>query len=239
MGDFTTQDIYIKFGELLDRKKVERLAETKFFKYVELPVEQIRLNNGDRETLHKKLKLLYWAVQGVQIELGYMLFHQESYNNFKRNKNPEGLELSYMTFMHHHFLAIECIYRCWERVTHILNYINTGLDKKNGYYTQIVCDIEKSENVDEALIVELKKHQRHWNRIAELRNNYSHEYSSLIDGISFQVQFSKILDSSGAPMIKIKEKRKHLNSVFTDVRKKYDYLSYFDELLKIILNLSA
>ncbi len=162
-------------ANLLEESKIANLPKDTFTKYIyEYPIpKQLSYN---QKIIQKKLKLIYWAVASIHIELGNMLIAIQSYNKFKQlqdKNNEEYTELSYMLFLHHYFLTIECIYRAWERVSRVLSFIHTKESKRNCYFHKTVQMLKDSKAYPEALLNELESHLSHWEMIKKDRNKYS------------------------------------------------------------------
>jgi hypothetical protein len=81
-----------------------------------------------------------------------------------------------------------------------------------------------SEKYPQEIILKLKCHCKHWDKIAEKRNYYSHEYSSLIHGMDLNIEISEILNYQGLPILKFSEVRSNLKSTFEEVKQKYLYI---------------
>jgi len=176
----------------------------------------------DSEILTKKFKLIYDASIGIQTELGLMLIAIESYKDFK--KDEENRLLSVSLFRHHYYICIECIYRVWERFSHVLNYIHTSNPKKKEYYNEIIDEIYKCNQYSEKVTSQLKKHQKHWSKIAEVRNLYSHENSTLLLNGDFDL--SLVVDWNGLPFPK--NVRLKWKEDFDFIKQKYEYLKKLD-----------
>jgi len=142
-----------------------------------------------------------------------------------------------MSFMHHRFLSIECVYRVWERITQVFYYIHTGKEKKQGYYGNVIDMMSKSKIYQKDIIQNLKQHQKQWDSIAKFRNYYSHEYTKLIDGINYDVSISPIIDLHGRPIFKSKETFENLKNIFNIIYKQnFLYFKKLDESLIKIIN---
>jgi len=145
---------------LFDKYKVEHLPKDVFMKYIYgYPIP--KKLSFDQRKIQNKLKLIYWAAVSIHIELGNMLIALESYNKFEQLQDENNAELSYLLFMHHYFLAIECIYRAWERISRILNFIHTKKAKCNCYYHSTISQLEGSRIYPDTLIIELNSHLPH------------------------------------------------------------------------------
>lgn len=220
---------------LFDKYKVEHLPKDVFTKYTYgYPIP--KKLSFDQEKIQKKLKLIYWAVVSIQIELGNMLIAIESYNKFKQSQDVNNAELAYLLFIHHYFLTIECIYRVWERISRVLNLIHTKKAKRNCYYHKTIAQLESSKIYPLALIVELNSHLAEWEKISNARNKYSHEYSRLTHGIDYDVRVSPIKNAQGQPIYKIEETRPTLESMFNLAKERYDYLKKLDSTLINYIN---
>ncbi|HAT1756802.1 TPA: hypothetical protein I8Y95_000967 [Legionella pneumophila] len=224
-----------------DKYQVERLCETHFSSFVAHPdnnrylqcLKRLREHNFD--ILYEKLKLMYWAVAGLQAEIAYLYIYYESFMKFKTEDNWEQLNLSLMLFSHHHFASVECVYRCWERFTHILNYLHTKNDKKEGYFGDAYKIIKDSGRYSTRLIKRLKSHQKHWDSISGKRNHYSHEYSKLIDGITYHFKISPILDIHGQPIIKSRTEYPPFKSTISYINQEYLYLKEIKKSINCVI----
>jgi len=232
-----SRNIMNKISKLWSKAELKLLSKDIFKKYLnennfpnDLP------KKIDRGKLRNKCFLLYWSVESVQIELGYMLIHLNSYNNYELNKKEKNKELAYMLFNHHQFLCVEALYRVGERFTLLLLYIyKQEDDKRNYYYQNFYNDIKDVENFSKECIQDLKNHQKHWNELAKERNMYSHAYSKLTDGINFELKHSSVLNQFGIPHISVHETRNDLESVFNNVKEKYLYLENMDKTIQLLL----
>lgn len=234
-NDFDIKIIAEKTSILFDKYKVQHLPRDIFTKYIYgYPIPKSL--SFDQEEIQNKLKLIYWAAASTQIELGNMLISVESYNKFKQSQDEINSELSYLIFMHHYFLAIECIYRVWERISRVLNLIHTKKEKRNCYYHKTIAQLENSKIYPAALIVELNSHLVEWEKISKDRNMYSHEYSRLTHGIDYAVQISEIKNTQGQSFYQIEETRPILESMFNLVKERYDYLKKLDSTLINYIN---
>lgn len=131
---------------LFDKYKVEHLPKDVFTKYISgYPIP--KKLSFDQEKIQNKLRLIYWAVASIHIELGNMLITLESYNKSKQLKDENNAELSYLLFMHHYFLTIECIYRAWERISRVLNFIHAKKAKRNCYYHKIISQLRAQKSI--------------------------------------------------------------------------------------------
>jgi len=165
-----------------------------------------------------------------------MLIAIQSYNKFKQLQDENNTELSYMLFLHHYFLTIECIYRAWERVSRVLSFIHTKESKRNCYFHKTVQMLKDSKEYPEALLNELESHLSHWEMIKKDRNKYSHEYSSLTHGIDFNVRKSPIKDIQGQSFLIYEETRPMPDSKFNVAKEQYDYLKKLDSTLINFIN---
>ncbi len=224
-------DIVSRMAVLFKQYKIRLLTQGVFLKYMhDLQVPKtIQCNNEiDNYKFIDMTRQLYWAIASVQFELGYMLIALESNKKNIKDDDDDNLFLSHMDFIHHYFLSTECLYKVWERFAVILNYIHTKQEKKNGYYANIINEIEKSKIYDSAVVKKLKKHQKQWDKIAEDRNNVSHEYSSLIHGMESEVTVSPIRDFMGNYIFKIEDKKIDLKNHFISIKNKFYQLEKLD-----------
>lgn len=223
-------------SKLLEQHNVEHIPKTTFTKYI-CGYSVPKKLSYNQEKIQDKLKLIYWATASIHIELGNMLIANHSYNKFKELKDSNNTELSYLLFMHHYFLSIECIYRTWERISRVLYFIHTKTLKRSCYYHKTISTLKESQAFSDKLINELESHLPHWERISKARNKFSHEYSRLTHGIDFEVGKSKIVNTQGKYYFQINETRFLPESIFRSVVDQYIYLKKLDEsLVKFIDN---
>ena len=81
-NEIDIQDVFDHAKKLLVHNNVENLLETTFQKYISgySDTDKIPMN---QEKIQEKLKLIYWAVVSIYIEIGNMLIAIRSYNKFK------------------------------------------------------------------------------------------------------------------------------------------------------------
>lgn len=229
-----TQMLFETYNLVLNDHKVKRIAEDNFTKYFRLTYTFNYNSAVDSSKIRTKLGLIYWAVASVQTELSNCLLHWESHDTPDLGDNAK--QLSRMMFFHHYFLSIECIYRVWERFTHILYLMHNSKEGKNGYYHTILKKIEShSSNYPQALVGSLKKHNDEWGKVKTKRNEFSHEYSNLIEGTSFEVTPLKILGPNYEQLFEVEEKTEALENYYNSAMQHYNYLEEIDKTLQSIL----
>lgn len=234
-NEINVKSIFQNAASLLEKQNVEHLPKTTFTKYIYgHPIPNGLINH--QEKIQDKLKLIYWAVSSIQIELGNMLIAMDSYNTAKETRDSNGIELSYLLFMHHYFLSIECIYRAWERVSRVLDFIHTKKYKRSCYYHKTIPILKESNVYPSTLINELESHLPAWTKISKDRNKYSHEYSKLTHGIDFEVTETVIVNTQGKSHLKIEEIRFLPESVFHSVVTQYNHLKKLDGSLIMFID---
>ena len=103
--------------------------------------------NLNKKIIFEKLSNIKWAVAESQIECGYLLmvknaFDSKNYSDTSSDSLNIRLEFDHLYFIHHYFMAIECLYRIWERLTKLLDYIFFGnINSKRMYFDNILKSI--------------------------------------------------------------------------------------------------
>lgn len=230
----SAKNFFDSFKFIFHRYNVQSLtAIDKFLNYINgySHTTSIKKNNFiDIEILDEKLKLIWHAAAGTQTEVANFLIY---YSEFKYTKPETDIHtLGRALCSHHLSLSYECIYRVWEKVTHVLYYLHYKDINKTIYYNGIVDILTQANKYEPHCISALKFHIKHWNKIAEIRNKYSHEESRLF---KYEFKPSTILNSYGLPY--------SLNEETTDFRaecntliKRYHHLLKVNETLIEFLN---
>jgi hypothetical protein len=137
-----------------------------------------------------KVTEVFWAAINVQLSLGYALFARQTCifprgikgAVFDETKIPMMMKLPELHYWHHTHHAWECIYRCWERITNVLvSACYPDQSANHIYYSTILKlltdDIRFKDNPQ---LRRLKKHEKHWNKVADIRNELTHAKSTPI-----------------------------------------------------------
>lgn len=182
----------------------------------ELSIKLTKKLKLDNEIIYEHLRNIFMAIAEVQIEYGYLLIGKESLKN-KNQKSSNindsvTLKIEHLYLQHHCYMAIECIYRIWEKLTKLLIYIYFPQNKDNIYFNNLIELFKQSDSLPSPdLIINLKKFNKHWQKIASLRNSASHKSSHLAKNYHLSIEKSVICDYFGKQIIKIQEKLPDFN----------------------------
>ena len=195
--------------------------------------------NLNKEIIFEKLSNIKWAVAESQIECGYLsivknAFDSKNYSDVPSESLNIRLEFDHLYFIHHYFMAIECLYRIWERLTKLLDYIIFGnINSKRIYFVNILKSIRDLKTLSSSKKFEsLNKLNKIWNLIANKRNNASHKSSNLAEDYILEIEPSLIYDMYENPILKVKE-------ILPDINEKIDYiintLKKSNDAIKIVI----
>ena len=116
-------------------------------------VDNARKLNLDSDEAKEKARDIWFAIASVQLSLGYMLVAVDSAKyprGFKQTvydmKDLEvDINIGDLHFWYHSNLAIECIYRVWERLSNLLKFF-CGIieDEKRLYFDGSINYIKNS-----------------------------------------------------------------------------------------------
>lgn len=173
---------------------------------------------------------LFWSVSHVQLSLGYALIARQSCKfpkgtqgeAFREEDIPNMIGMPEMHFWLHIYSCYECIYRCWERITMILQGACFPRCSRKKYFNQIVNDLCKdSKYKHNKSLKELKKQVKNWSKIAEIRNGLSHGKSSPFQNTIIKGTLSDTVGLDGLPIPKLIYSSKNLIQETKDVVEKY------------------
>lgn len=231
----STQMFFEDSRAIFKKKHIASLVEDiEFREYIdETFLNQNILNNNfiSSDILYEKLKNIWHTVAGVQIQLAnFLIFSaQIDYKNPSNENNELTKNLSY----HHLSMTYESIYRAWEKVTQVLYYLHYREINKTIYYNGIVEVINNCKKYDTTATGQLKKHIYHWNKIAEIRNKYSHEQSKIF---IYDLHQSKILNEYGFPFIHERNSLKFKEET-SSIINRYNYLKKLNSSLRNFINI--
>ncbi|HVE43832.1 MAG TPA: hypothetical protein VNC84_01680 [Gammaproteobacteria bacterium] len=182
---------------VFDKYKIPLLTSSMEFNYVSdwrMPTSVIQNDFIDKHILDNQLRFLWHAVAAMQTEVAsFLIFFSQLETTAAEDDNAI---LSRILCSHHHSLSYECIYRSWERITQILHYLHYKKENKRIYFGDIVNALGCSGIYSQRSIADLKSHIYKWDKIAEMRNIFSHEESRLF---LYDYQPSKVLNYYGLP----------------------------------------
>lgn len=204
----------IPFGELMEAFATDAGR-------LRLPIPEARERVND----------LRWALASAEFSLGYMLLtknfakypHGEELIEYFGIPGDAGVDIGDMHFWHHMNLAIETIYRVWERLAGLLQFY-CHLDEQDKLYFDGVVDALVAHPIIGRIeeLKSLKSHVKHWNKLSSLRNGLSHKSSLLYQEPEVQFEPTEILRPDGAPHVKIRVKMPDLIPPLEDVKTRYE-----------------
>jgi hypothetical protein len=227
--------------------KIHDLSKKLMVKYkIPVMVNNTEEKNRWCDYISEKLKLdddrfwvlnreFYWSLMNIEMSLGYILIAREACSD------PFGVEkIGYKIldtmpnsfipeahFWYHINNAKECIYRCWERISAILQYAYFGENTGKNYFGKVVDEIlEKEKDPKVPAINLLKKFRKHWEKDTARRNLTSHRESSPFLKDETEILVSNIYDNKGDNLFVIKNKYPNLVQEIETV--KASYLRFLD-----------
>jgi len=184
----------------------------------------------DREEFRQSVTELFWSISHIQLALGYALIAKESCaypkgihgEAFREEDIPMMTGMPEMHFWHHVYCCYECLYRAWERISIVLMSVCFPASSEKKYFNQITDDLCKNPKYNRnKCLQELKKQERHWCKIAKIRNDLSHGKSSPFQNSNIEGVLSNVLDIDGLPMPKLKYSSKNLKHEIENIVDKY------------------
>ena len=155
----------------------------------------------DSNIFYKRVSALFWSIAHVQISLGHALIARQLVAFPKGQKGiaynmtdiPKMLDIPDIHFWCHAYLTIECLYRCWERITNLLQLVCFPKCTDKMYFPDVVYKIKNnSQFKNNPVLPRLEKAVKHRNNVAEHRNKYSHQDSSPMIEFKFEGSVSRI-----------------------------------------------
>jgi len=198
----------------------------------------------DDDPLIENLNDLFYTVGSAQLEIGLMLISKFSAQNPEGitkklfdNDSPLQFKLGNMHFWHHYYLTWECIYRVWERLTDFICIITDYKTEDKKYYFNVLLNEIKKDKRFSTLktkrnLVGLSKH---WNKVAKLRNGFSHSRSPLSTS-NISVKKTSILNSKGLPLVYVEQTMPNLIEKGKEVIQEYEYLEKAIDAVIIFIN---
>lgn len=166
----------------------------------------------EEDAFTKCVATIFWAVSHVQLGLGYALIARQSVS-FPRGKKgsayrindiPNVLGIPDMHFWYHAYMTIECIYRCWERLTRLLQVACFPDCSEKLYFGDLVNRIKNDSRFkNNRALHNIESQLKHWNRVANDRNKLSHRDSSPMHELEFVGDVSRIRGPSEQIIFKI------------------------------------
>lgn len=211
---------------VFDKYQVPRLAQSLGAKYQKLTeFDATKVKRFNKDELVKISRSIYWALAGMQIEIAYLLILKEEFDIEKLSSDEKTLRMLYL--VHHYFMAIEACYRVFERYTCFLNALISEEYKKDLYYPALLKKIKNCNGYNS-----LKKHERQWLEITTLRNNISHQESSLFNFYDVDIN---IVTISSPFTIQIIEKLKNPSKYIEEIIANFKYFHELDaDVIKFI-----
>ena len=140
---------------------------------------------------------------------------------FREEDIPLMMEIPEMHFWLHVYNCYECIYRCWERISTVLQSVCFPKNTKR-YFNQIVDDLSKdSRYKHNRSLKKLQRQVKNWSKISEIRNGVSHSKSSPFRNIHIEGVLSSTIGIDGLPVPKLIYSSKNLIKEIEHVVDKY------------------
>ena len=188
--------------------------------------------NLDTDGFRQVVTELFWSVAHVQLSLGYALIAREDCQFPKGTKGqalqekdvPNAILMPEIHFWYHIYNSYECIYRCWERITSILKNVCYPQLSEKRYFDKLVNELIKDNKFNKNFYLnKLKKQIKHWNKIADARNEISHSQSSPFRNLAIEGKVSNELGANGTPIVylnySVKSPKKEIEHVVDKYRK--------------------
>lgn len=191
--------------------------------------------------LRESISSIYWAISHVQISIGGMLISRQLIEKTSKNKGaisdlkeiPEvlGNPIPFMYFWYFDYSAIECIYRCWERITKLLQIVCFRNNEDKLYFNTLCNRINNNQVLkNNPGFGRLKRRQKQWNKIAELRNLISHDDSNPFKNIMFTAITSPILSYKGEQITTLEYT---IKNVVDEIKQIKSYYLQIDNLFSL------
>jgi hypothetical protein len=198
------------------------------FKYAKKHSVRLKL---DHDIASKKLSDIWFAMASVQLSIGYMLVAKDS-AKFPRGFKQTALShdelqidinIGDLHFWYHHNMAVECVYRVWERVSNLLKFFsNIKENRKKIYFNDIMVELGKKSIYSKLdNYVKLMQCEKHWVKIAGQRNKLSHEECRLLGDDKVYICDSKILRCDETPFQHLETLSPDLFQVIDNIKNKY------------------
>lgn len=189
-----------------------------------------KLNLSVNEAL-ERARDVWFAMASVQLSVGYMLVAVDS------AKFPRGIKqtaydikdletdmnIGDLHFWYHHNLAIECVYRVWERLSNMLKYF-CSIEENEGrlYFDGTVLFIKNLTHYSNLpSFNNLSKHIRHWNKVAGERNSISHQGCRLFGNDKVNEIVLPITKFNGSKFKRLETEPTDLYQSIDNVKNKY------------------
>lgn len=176
-----------------------------------------------------KVTEVLWAAINVQMSIGYTLIARETCTYPRGTKGtvfhpddiPNMTKFPELHFWYHLHNARECIYRCWERMTNVLQSACYPGSTDKFYFNQLTEKLRKDPRFEEnPLLRSLKKYEKSWSRVAEKRNKLSHGASSPFKE-DYQAEITDLYNARDAFVVKYHYTAPDLNQELEAVRDAY------------------
>ncbi|MFA4967125.1 MAG: hypothetical protein WC624_02790 [Candidatus Margulisiibacteriota bacterium] len=185
---------------------------------------------------------LFWAIAHAQSELGYSLIARQAVTNPKGEtlttydiNTSLDFKIPDLYFWHHNYLLTECLYRCWERLTYLLQIVFlSNINEKDTYLNNLIDELAKNSiHRANPKMNALKKLINYRQDVAKERNDLSHENSSPMKEISVEVKPLFGLKLTGSPKYTVSYK---YSSVIKIIEKQKSRYIKIGEALKTIMD---
>ena len=224
-------EIQSEIGSLFDKYKIPAITKN-------IPIENLHRwsaevathFNLDEDEFSQIMTELFWSVAHVQLSLGYALIARKDCKFSKGIKGkviqeeemPTAISIPEIHFWYHIYNSYECIYRCWERITSVIQPVCYPDNNKKMYFAQIINTLEADGKFNKnPHLKSLKKQIKHRENAADARNEISHGKSSPFRNLSVEGSVSDVLGSNGLPYIYLKYSIKSPKECIEQVVDKY------------------
>ena len=204
-------DIQTEIGRLFSKYKIPAIT-------INIPIENLHRwssevaahFNLDEEEFTQVMTELFWSAAHIQLSLGYALIARgdckfpkgTNGKAFKEEEIPSAIAIPEIHFWYHLYNCFECTYRCWERITSVIMSVCYPKSNAKMYFNQIVNALDKDDKYNKNPHLQgLKRHVKHWNRVAKARNEISHGKSSPFRNMNIEGRVSDVLGRDGLPLI--------------------------------------
>ncbi len=164
----------------------------------------------DGEDFGEVMTELFWSVAHIQLSLGYALIARQNCEfpkgtngkAFQEEDIPIAIAIPEIHFWYHLYNSYECIYRCWERMTSVIKSVCYPKLNEKMYFDQVINNLDNDSNFNKnPHLIALRRQIKHWNKIAEARNEISHGKSSPFRNMNIEGKVSDILGVDGLALI--------------------------------------
>ena len=228
------KEIHEKITDLFKKNKLDwitlLLPLDKMQNWALLTSKRLKIS---RRILSERISELFWSVGYSQLSLGYSLWCLEhcKYPNgvsgvaFFESEIPNAIDIPAIHFCYHLHTSEECLYRCWERITSIVQAICYHNINEKLYFNGLVNKIKNDTryNINPKL-KELSKLEKTWNKVARLRNLSSHQESSPMKLRKIEGKESGLYDPRGKVILCADYSYKNLNSEIPEIQDLYKRL---------------